>query len=198
MTTNKTFLYLSGFLSFFLLISFLFPVHKAQADLSNALCDIYVDVNNTTGNVTISGNVEEGNPGQDPSYTTISIYDNYGSGGADNSGGDSVFVQYTRNFPDGSYRADVQGTSESNPLGGSSTCSAFQYFTVARPVNGACSNPQTHYNCSVGSSVNNVSGSTTWTWTCAGLYGGSNASCSENKPTPTGSITASNCSVSSN
>jgi len=53
-------------------------------------------------------------------------------------------------------------------------------FTVNRVVNGVCS--ATHYNCSVGSSVNNVSGSTTWTWNCNGLYGGTNASCSENKP----------------
>jgi hypothetical protein len=63
------------------------------------------------------------------------------------------------------------------------------------PVNGICS--ATHYNCAAGTSVNNTSGVSTWTWSCNGANGGSNVSCLENKPTPTGSLnlSASTCSI---
>ena len=37
----------------------------------------------------------------------------------------------------------------------------------------------THYSCTVGTSVNNVQGSTAYTWNCNGVNGGTNASCSE-------------------
>ena len=46
-------------------------------------------------------------------------------------------------------------------------------------VNGVCG--ATHYNCSAGTSANNVSGATTWTWSCNGSGGGTDASCSETK-----------------
>ncbi len=46
------------------------------------------------------------------------------------------------------------------------------------PVNGVCAS--THYSCSAGTSANNVAGSTTWTWSCLGLNGGTTANCSEN------------------
>ncbi len=56
-------------------------------------------------------------------------------------------------------------------------------------VSGTCS--VAHYNCSTGTSADNVSAISTWTWTCNGSGGGSNASCSESKPTPTGTLQAS-------
>jgi hypothetical protein len=56
-------------------------------------------------------------------------------------------------------------------------------------VNGACA--AAHYSCSAGTSVDNVSAISAWTWTCNGAGGGTNASCTENKPTPTGTLQAS-------
>jgi hypothetical protein len=53
---------------------------------------------------------------------------------------------------------------------------------VPTPVNGSCGT--SHYNCSAGSSANNIEGPTSYTWTCNGSNGGSNVSCSENKTTP--------------
>lgn len=47
-------------------------------------------------------------------------------------------------------------------------------------VNGSCA--ATHFNCSAGTSTNNVDGSTAWTWSCAGSNGGTTASCAEAKP----------------
>ena len=47
-------------------------------------------------------------------------------------------------------------------------------------INGKCS--VTHYNCDVGVSANNVSGASSYTWSCLGDDGGTNASCSEAKP----------------
>ena len=44
-------------------------------------------------------------------------------------------------------------------------------------VNGICS--FFHYDCSSGSSSDNVAGSTSWTWSCVGSGGGSTSSCSE-------------------
>jgi len=60
-------------------------------------------------------------------------------------------------------------------------------FTIAPvsvpvAVNGSCSS--THYYCLNGTSENNVSGSTSYTWTCAGSNGGTTASCSEVKVIP--------------
>lgn len=64
---------------------------------------------------------------------------------------------------------------------------------ATQPVNGVCSS--THYNCTAGTSANNNSGATTWTWTCNGSDGGTNASCSEVKPSCTLSLTASAYSI---
>ena len=47
-------------------------------------------------------------------------------------------------------------------------------------VNGLC-NPQ-HFLCDVGASINNVSGTTSYTWDCEGSNGGTTMSCSEPKP----------------
>ena len=64
---------------------------------------------------------------------------------------------------------------------------------VVTPVNGSCA--VTHYNCTTGTSANNVSGPTDWTWNCNGSNGGSNASCSEPKGScPNGATNPPTCS----
>ncbi len=60
-------------------------------------------------------------------------------------------------------------------------CSPWRDVTVSGDsvINGTCDT--VHYSCLAGTSVNNVSGSTSYTWTCNGINGGTNASCSEPK-----------------
>ena len=56
------------------------------------------------------------------------------------------------------------------------------YNCVSGAVNGSCSFPrQQHYDCSAGTSANNVDGASAWTWSCNGSGGGTNASCTEPK-----------------
>ena len=50
-------------------------------------------------------------------------------------------------------------------------------------IDGVCS--VTHYNCSEGISNNNISGLNSWTWTCDGSGGGTNAACFEKYRIPT-------------
>lgn len=53
-------------------------------------------------------------------------------------------------------------------------------ITVANPaVAGRCS--ASHYRCSAGTSANNRNNATNYTWSCNGLFGGRNVSCSETK-----------------
>ena len=61
------------------------------------------------------------------------------------------------------------------------------------PVDGVCSNPPIHYTCnSPATSINNVDGSTTWTWVCPGVNGGTNSpTCTETKPASPITITPS-------
>lgn len=47
-------------------------------------------------------------------------------------------------------------------------------------VNGRCS--ATHWSCVAGTSINQTTGATSWTWQCQGANGGSTASCSEDFP----------------
>ncbi len=61
-------------------------------------------------------------------------------------------------------------------------------------VNGACST--THYGCTDGTSVSNVSGSGSWTWSCEGYGGGTTASCSESKA-PTATLSANPSTIDS-
>jgi hypothetical protein len=56
------------------------------------------------------------------------------------------------------------------------------------PINGACA--ATHYSCTAGISANTVSGAASYTWNCNGTSGGTNASCSEVKPTGTVVVTS--------
>ena len=61
-------------------------------------------------------------------------------------------------------------------------------------VDGSCS--ATHYDCTAGTSVDNVSGSSSWTWSCEGSGGGTTASCSESKA-PTAALSASPSTIDS-
>lgn len=82
-------------------------------------------------------------------------------------------------LPPGSYTAKANACLSNPPV-----CNNDSYsWTVAPlPVDGQCA--ATRYNCSSPeSSINQVDGSTQWTWTCPGSNGGSDAQCSENKPT---------------
>ncbi len=63
-----------------------------------------------------------------------------------------------------------------------------QDYIAPAPVNGACS--ATHYACTAGTSANNVSGTTSYTWNCNGIDGGTNAVCSETKPTGTVAVSS--------
>ncbi len=56
------------------------------------------------------------------------------------------------------------------------------------PVNGACA--ATHYACTAGTSANNVSGTTSYTWNCNGANGGTSTSCLESKPTGTVAVSS--------
>ncbi|MFZ2048726.1 MAG: hypothetical protein WAV25_00250 [Minisyncoccia bacterium] len=47
------------------------------------------------------------------------------------------------------------------------------------PINGACST--THYGCVAGTSANNLSRPSDWSWQCQGSNGGTNAGCTESK-----------------
>ncbi len=67
---------------------------------------------------------------------------------------------------------------------GAFSSEVYTSFVCANPVNGVCA--ATHYSCSAGTSVNNAESSPNWTWTCNGLNGGTNASCSQPIPPPTG------------
>lgn len=76
-----------------------------------------------------------------------------------------------------------EGTNEGN------NCSAWVNVTVSDPgplVDGQCS--ATHYFCTTGTNPagnftggTNVDGATSWTWSCNGSGGGTNATCSEQK-----------------
>ena len=61
--------------------------------------------------------------------------------------------------------------------GGTSPVASVTVNVGSAPVNGACAS--THYSCTAGTSTNNVAGATSYTWTCQGSGGGTNASCSE-------------------
>lgn len=51
-------------------------------------------------------------------------------------------------------------------------------------LNGKCTVPAKHYSCSIGASINNVNGISSWTWSCSGINGGTTASCVEMKKKP--------------
>lgn len=117
----------------------------------------------TTANPTYAG----GGPSTGPSGQTT---DGWATGGpwTDSMSGLTANTTYHVR----AYAQNSVGTSYGNDV-------AFTTST-ATIVNGACD--VGHYNCAVGTSANNVNGSTSYTWNCDGSGGGTNASCSETKP----------------
>ncbi|MBN1340078.1 MAG: hypothetical protein JXA03_12185 [Bacteroidales bacterium] len=79
-------------------------------------------------------------------------------------------------------------------------CADWKAIVVgSTPINGLCVTPEEHYGCEVGTSTNQVSGGTTWTWDCEGANGGTTDSCTELKPLPmSGTLTpqAESCVIS--
>ena len=61
---------------------------------------------------------------------------------------------------------------------GSATCTA-EVAVIPAPVIGQCA--PTHYNCVAGTDADHGGGPDTWTWSCNGSGGGTNASCTEEK-----------------
>jgi len=56
-----------------------------------------------------------------------------------------------------------------------------QSCTVNPANSGACSSPATHYTCSAGTSINNISSPSRWVWTCKGSGTGLSVTCFERK-----------------
>ncbi len=75
---------------------------------------------------------------------------------------------------------------------GGTACPYTNGATQSCGTTAVCSS--THYSCVSGTSVNNVSGTTTWTWGCNSTDGGTNVSCSEDK-IMSGSLTVPSCSI---
>ena len=183
-------------LAFFLLIFFfgtvmVFLPGKASA-ASQVVCSgpsVYVD--NSTGEVTISGDVRELHPEQDPGQTSAHVYDSANVGSDITSGDTSGFASYTKHFNNGTYTAYLAGTG-TVPLGNtSSSCSAEKPFTVnvGSAVSGACSS--TLNTCTSGTFADVTDSSTQHLWSCNGSGGGTTASCTENKASSPGAFTLS-------
>ena len=75
--------------------------------------------------------------------------------------------------------ADTGRITESNE---GDNCSNWVNVDVVNAIDGACST--IHYGCGVGTSINNVSGVSSWTWTCQSPNGGADATCSQTKKKP--------------
>lgn len=75
--------------------------------------------------------------------------------------------------------ADTGRISESNE---GDNCSPWTDVVVSAAIDGACS--AIHYGCNVGTTINNVSGVSAWTWTCQSPNGGEDIDCSQTKKKP--------------
>jgi len=77
----------------------------------------------------------------------------------------------------GNYTAGAQVTDAD---GSTATCSALVTVGLTGgSIDGVCG--KTHYSCVSGSSIQNGSYPSKWTWVCTGQDGGKDASCSEKK-----------------
>lgn len=156
------------FASLALLVSFVLFPSSARAQLSQAICELSVNVNNTTGHVTMEGTVRENSPGLDPSYTYGVIFDSDNRRSVDDSGTEVATVSYPSTyFPNGNYTATVQGYSFSNPGGGSSSCIKQQTFvvSVSGPPPSQAPNVDIKANGSDGPITISYNNSATITWT---------------------------------
>lgn len=85
----------------------------------------------------------------------------------------SYYVRACADKDSAASSGDINESDEGN------NCSNWSKITISAgvPANGVCA--VNHYNCSVGTSISNVAGATTWTWTCQGSNGGTDAYCSQ-------------------
>lgn len=109
-----------------------------------------------------------------------------GSNGGESTGPD-LGTGYGGNVTDSS--GNNVGTGCSGCTGGGEGSGNSSPIPPPVLVNGVCA--PVHYSCSSGISGSNSENISTWTWSCVGSFGGSTASCTENKPLPTGSLSAS-------
>ena len=97
--------------------------------------------------------------------------------------------------------SSCQPTTCNNGATNPPACNVFPPPPPPGAVNGACSSPQAHFSCSVGSDSNHGADNTKWTWQCDGINNGASASCQEikpNGPLPTNGVCAAthwNCSA---
>lgn len=85
------------------------------------------------------------------------------------------------------------GTKTISVTSGTTASCTVDIVAPTTPVDGVCAT--THYNCSAGTSANNVGGTSgPWTWDCVGSGGGTTDSCSE-ATGMSGTLTASNCVI---
>src|SRR3989344_1147611 len=114
-----------------------------------------------------------------------------GGAGAGNAGGAATQVNSGESLSGEGLTdpltANTTFTFQCTGPGGTSPLASATVNITGALVNGSCA--ATHYNCTTGTSVNNVSGATSWTWTCNGANRGTNASWSEAKP-PAATISA--------
>jgi hypothetical protein len=82
--------------------------------------------------------------------------------------------------------ASCGGGTQIRTCGGSNCSGSSSQSCNTEPCSiiGVCPSPATHYNCSTGTSINNINSPSRWTWTCAGLYGGASSSLCFEKKSP--------------
>lgn len=167
------------------------PFYKVTSGLTN-------DFNNSRGEInigtfvftpTVNGSCgttyntcTAGNPGGGSDMGTYYYWGCYGT-----NGGSTAYCTETKAPV---CDPNTGNACNRNACGGTGTilcngsCSASA--PACTPVNGSCGAIPTHYICDPVTTIstNNAENSTTYTWTCPGSNGGSDASCSEAKPCP--------------
>lgn len=103
----------------------------------------------------------------------------YPGGSNSYAGPSSAGRSYTTSAMNASGKITVSILQNCSPAGDGESSQLTINLNVPPPINGVCATA--HYNCEVGTSVNNASGLASWIWTCNGSDGGTNASCSQPK-----------------
>ncbi len=129
------------------------------------------------------GSVEDSSSGNPPGFRSVlsvtiagtkyTIFDDAGIGPAIPSG---IATGQAPSTP-GNYQALFEGT-----IYGGQTYTGSYGIPYQVKTNGECPFPSVHYTCKKGTSANQVEEATQWKWNCNGAYGGTNVSCTENRP----------------
>ena len=80
----------------------------------------------------------------------------------------------------GNYSIHLDGCYVNCPPAAPVGMAEIPFTVVSSAINGSCGT--SHYVCSTGTSANNVSTASSYTWSCTGSSGGTTASCSEARP----------------